>query len=720
MCEADARLLGKRPYDVQILGGIAMFEGYLAEMNTGEGKTLMATMPLYLSALTGQSTMLVTSNDYLAARDAEEMGAVYNFLGLTVSAGLENDADGDRPENDAKREVYSADIVYTTHGAVGFDYLFNNLVKSADDRFMRDFGFVIIDEADSVLLDAAQTPLVVSGAPRVQSNLYQMADFFVRTLVEDEDYILEDGMAWLTVEGAERAETYFGIDNFYSEEHFEINRHVILALRAHKTMELGKDYVISEKNELALLDGGSGRVMQGVKLRGGIHQALEVKEGLDASQDNRSMASVTFQNLFLMFPHMAGMSGTLADARDELRDIYKKEVVVIPPNRPMARKDLPDKFYRSNEEMLEAAIDRICSIHATGQPVLVVASTLVETEFLSKLLLAEKVPHSVLNANNAYWEAQMIKEAGQLGAVTVATSIAGRGTDIKLGEGVRELGGLAVIGVGRMANTRSERQARGRSGRQGDPGFSEFYVSLEDDTVYDHAGYDLDKYIEGKRRISKRRLKKIINNCQANMEESAAGARKSAVQYDEVLQRQRDIMYETRNRLLDGGSLTDETLISIFEYNIDRFINAPGHRSAQDVSRYILDHITYGLKDSIGEDLVHDGYKLEEYLCSLAQNRLAEQRESIGSQNAMYDFIRLSALSAIDEAWIEEVDYLQQIQYAVSGRATAQRNPVFEYQEEAYESFEKMKDTIYLNVMRNILLSEIFMDKKGQIRMVTP
>ena len=720
MCEADERLLGMRPYDVQILGGIAMFEGYLAEMNTGEGKTLMATMPLYLSALTGQSTMLVTSNDYLAARDAEEMGIVYNFLGLTVSAGLENDADGDRPENEAKREVYSADIVYTTHGAVGFDYLFNNLVKSADDRFMRDFGFVIIDEADSVLLDAAQTPLVVSGAPRVQSNLYQMADFFVRTLVEDEDYILEDGMAWLTVEGAERAETYFGIDNFYSEEHFEINRHVILALRAHKTMELGKDYVISEKNELALLDGGSGRVMQGVKLRGGIHQALEVKEGLDASQDNRSMASVTFQNLFLMFPHMAGMSGTLADARDELRDIYKKEVVVIPPNRPMARKDLPDKFYRSNEEMLEAAIDRICSIHATGQPVLVVASTLVETEFLSKLLLAEKVPHSVLNANNAYWEAQMIKEAGQLGAVTVATSIAGRGTDIKLGEGVRELGGLAVIGVGRMANTRSERQARGRSGRQGDPGFSEFYVSLEDDTVYDHAGYDLDKYIEGKRRISKRRLKKIINNCQANMEESAAGARKSAVQYDEVLQRQRDIMYETRNRLLDGGSLTDETLISIFEYNIDRFINAPGHRSAQDVSRYILDHITYGLKDSIGEDLVHDGYKLEEYLCSLAQNRLAEQRESIGSQNAMYDFIRLSALSAIDEAWIEEVDYLQQIQYAVSGRATAQRNPVFEYQEEAYESFEKMKDTIYLNVMRNILLSEIFMDKKGQIRMVTP
>ena len=528
ICEADYRILGKFPYDVQILGGIALHQGYLAEMNTGEGKTLTATMPLYLNALTGKSTILVTTNEYLVLRDAEEMGQVYSFMGLTVAAGVRARQD-EKISNDEKREIYNADIVYTTHSALGFDYLFNNLVTSAEDRFMREFYYVIIDEADFVLLDSAQTPLVISGAPRVQSNLYEMADFFVKTLEEDRDYEAEEKKVWLTDQGVRYAEQYFGIDNFYGREYFEINRHVTLALRAHVLFLKEKEYVVAENEEIRLLDSGSGRMMPGVKLRGGQHQALEVKEHLKVSQENRSVASVTYQNLFLLFPKMAGMSGTIADASDELRDVYGVDVLVVPPNCPVIRKDLPDRVFQDADSQFRAAIDAACAVHSTGQPVLLVVSTIAETELVSKLLTNQKIPHNVLNANNAFWEADIIKEAGQMNAVTVATAMAGRGTDIKLGEGVEELGGLAIIGVGRMNNIRQERQARGRAGRQGAPGNSRFYISLEDEIVADYGAPYIRKHMEKGRHFSKSRIHRLVCNAQKLCEESAVLSRRQAL-----------------------------------------------------------------------------------------------------------------------------------------------------------------------------------------------
>ncbi len=375
ICEADYRILGKFPYDVQILGGIALHQGYLAEMNTGEGKTLVATMPLYLNALTGKSTILVTTNEYLALRDSEEMGQVYHFMGLSVAAGVQAKAE-ERFTNEEKKEIYAADIVYTTHSVLGFDYLLNNLVTTAEDRFMRELYYVIIDEADSVLLDSAQTPLVISGTPRVQSNLYEMADFFVTTLVEGRDYEKEEKKVWLTDEGVKYAESFFGIDNFYGREFFEINRHVILALRAHVLFEIEKEYMISKDGELQLLDGGSGRMMPGVKLRGGQHQALEVKEKLEVSRENRSVASITYQNLFLLFPKMAGMSGTISDASEELLNVYGVEVIVIPPNCPVRRRDMQDIYFKNVEEQFSAALKSAVAIHNTGRPVLIVATTI--------------------------------------------------------------------------------------------------------------------------------------------------------------------------------------------------------------------------------------------------------------------------------------------------------------------------------------------------------
>ncbi len=422
ICEADYRILGKYPYDVQILGGIALHQAYLAEMGTGEGKTLVATMPLYLNALTGKSTILVTTNEYLAIRDAQEMGQVYRFMGLSVAVGVKAKAE-ERFTNEEKKKIYASDIVYTTHGIFGFDYLLNNLVTNAKDRFLRELYYVIIDEADSVLLDSAQTPLVISGAPRVQSNLYEIADFFVSTLIEGRDYETEDKKVWLTKEGIRYAENFFRIDNFYGKEYFEINRHVILALRAHVLFEIEKEYMISKDGEIQLLDGGSGRMMPGVKLRGGQHQALEVKEKLNISKENRSVASITYQNLFLLFEKMSGMSGTISDAADELLEVYGAPVVVIPPNCPVRRRDLKDFYFVDVEKQFTMAIATAEAAHDIGQPVLIVVTTIAETELVSKLLMEKNIPHSVLNANNAFWEADIIKEAGRKDAVTVATAM---------------------------------------------------------------------------------------------------------------------------------------------------------------------------------------------------------------------------------------------------------------------------------------------------------
>lgn len=711
-CEADYRVLGMFPYDVQILGGIALHLCYLAEMNTGEGKTLTATMPLYLNGLTGKSSILVTANEYLAIRDAEEMGQVYEFLGLSVKAGVTRDTN-EHLNNDQKKEIYAADIVYTTHGSLGFDYLLNNLVHSKEDRFMRELYYVIIDEADSVLLDSASMPLVISGSPRVQSNLYGITDFFVTTLVEDEHYIVEDNKVWLTDKGIEYAQRYFRIENLYSKENFDVLRHVVLALRAHYLMDKDVDYVVTDSGEIVLLDKSTGRKMNGMKLRGGSHQAIEEKERLKLSQEQRSVASITYQNLFNLFPKMSGMSGTIADGKDELLEVYHKQVVIIPPNKPMARKDLPDKYFKTSEEQFDAVIKETVKRHNTGQPVLLIASLISDTEMLSKLLVQENIEHSVLNANNAFWEAEIIKEAGQKNVVTVATSMAGRGTDIRLGSGVKELGGLCVLGIGRMNNTRDERQARGRAGRQGEPGVSIFYTSLEDD-VCEILGDDfLEKYIEKDKHISKRRIKKLINKSQKIKSESSVFQRKNAVDYDSVMQRQRTIMYKTRNDLLDGKSLDENYLLSICEDNIKNFVKSNKKLDSYAVHRYVLDNLSYRL-----QEMDESTKNQKEYLIQYSKMAFNNKKKSIGDRFSEY--CRLCTLRALDDGWVEEVDYLQQLQAAISGRSSAQRNLLFEYQREARISFEDMEKSIKKAMIRNILLGEVSFGKDNEMIILYP
>lgn len=711
-CEADYRVLGMFPFDVQILGGIALHLCYLAEMNTGEGKTLTATMPLYLNGLTGKSSILVTANEYLAIRDAEEMGKVYEFLGLSVKAGVTRDTN-EHLNNDQKKEIYAADIVYTTHGSLGFDYLLNNLVHSKEDRFMRELYYVIIDEADSVLLDSASMPLVISGSPRVQSNLYGITDFFVTTLVEDEHYIVEDNKVWLTDKGIEYAQRYFRIENLYSKENFDVLRHVVLALRAHYLMDKDVDYVVTDSGEIVLLDKSTGRKMKGMKLRGGSHQAIEEKERLKLSQEQRSVASITYQNLFNLFPKMSGMSGTIADGKDELLEVYHKQVVVIPPNKPMVRKDLPDKYFKTSEEQFDAVIKETVKRHNTGQPVLLIASLISDTEMLSKLLVQENIEHSVLNANNAFWEAEIIKEAGQKNVVTVATSMAGRGTDIRLGSGVKELGGLCVLGIGRMNNTRDERQARGRAGRQGEPGVSIFYTSLEDD-VCEILGDDfLEKYIEKDKHISKRRIKKLINKSQKIKSESSVFQRKNAVDYDSVMQRQRTIMYKTRNDLLDGKSLDENYLLSICEDNIKDFVKSNKKLDSYAVHRYVLDNLSYRL-----QEMDESTKNQKDYLIQYSKMAFNNKKKSLGDRFSEY--CRLCTLRALDDGWVEEVDYLQQLQAAISGRSSAQRNLLFEYQREARISFEDMEKSIKKAMIRNILLGEVSFGKDNEMIILYP
>ena len=711
-CEADYRVLGMFPYDVQILGGIALHLCYLCEMNTGEGKTLTATMPLYLNGLTGKSSILVTANEYLAIRDAEEMGQVYKFLGLSVEAGVKRDTN-EKLDNDSKKDVYAADIVYTTHGSLGFDYLLNNLVQSKEDRFMRDFYYVIIDEADSVLLDSASMPLVISGSPRVQSNLYGITDFFVTTLVEDVHYEIEDKKVWLTKEGVEYVQRYFRIENLYGEENYDILRHVVLALRAHFLLEKDTDYVVTDKGEVVLLDKSTGRKMTGMKLRGGSHQAIEEKEHVELSDEQRSVASITYQNLFNLFPKMSGMSGTIKDGKEELLEVYHKQVVVIPPNKPLARIDLPDQYFKTSEEQFDAVIKETVKRHKTGQPVLLIASLISDTEMLSKLLVQENIEHSVLNANNAFWEAEIIKEAGQKNVVTVATSMAGRGTDIRLGPGVKELGGLCVLGVGRMNNTRDERQARGRAGRQGEPGISMFYVSLEDD-VCEILGEDfLDKYIEKDKYISKRRIKKLVNKSQKIKEESSVFQRKNSVDYDSVMQRQKTIMYKIRNDLLDGMSLDENVLKQIYVNNINEF--AKDHKKMDDKTmyRYILDNLSYRLKE-----LSVSSTNKKDYLKQYADMAFKDKKQVLG--NRFSEYCRLCTLKALDDGWIEEVDYLQQLQAAISGRSTAQRNLLYEYQREARLSFRDMEKSIKKAMIRNILLGEVSFGKDNEMIILYP
>lgn len=640
-------------------------------------------------------------------------------------------------------ELFASFSLWETFG-LGFDFLFDNLVKKKEDRFLCDFHYVIIDEADSVLLDSAIMPLVISGVPRVQSNLYDVCDFFVTTLVEDIDYIEEDKAVWLTPKGVKFAESFFGISNFYGKENFEINRHVTLSLRAHKLLKNKKDYVVTDKKEVELFDGATGRLMHGVKLRGGQHQAIEAKEKVEISQEYRTVASVTFQNLFMMFDKMAGMSGTLMDAKDELFETYGKQVVKIPTNRPLKRVDRKDRYFKNGHDQFWTAVDDVIRLHETGQPVLVVLNSVTDTDLFSRLLIEKNIPHNVLNASNAFWEAQIIAGAGQLNAVTVATTMAGRGTDIKLGDGVKELGGLAVIGIGRMNNSRSERQARGRAGRQGDPGFSQYYVSLEDDIVGAEDDDKLQRYIDGKKRIGKRKIKRIVNQCQKLSVESEEMNRKKSLQYDQVLQRQRDLIYATRKKLLDGASVEQEKIVEIAKENISDFVNhfdciqsnkkhgrRRGRKKDSDkntntqqytsmLNRYILDNISYKLDAGLTLSDMQSAATVSDYLMLRVYQGLSRQRERIGDEEAYEQFVREATLKAVDDGWVELIDYLEQLKYAVAGRASAQRNVMFEYQNEAFESFLDTEKAVKCNIIRNILLSDVKIGKDGRLQVIYP
>ncbi len=718
MIEADDRVLKKRPYDVQVLAGIALHQGYMTEMNTGEGKTLAATMPLYLNALSGKPCILVTTNSYLAARDGQEMGEVYQFMGLTCSYP---DADEKKKMADDERKAfYRADIIYTTNSGLGFDYLFHNLVKKKEDRFLCDLNYCIIDEADAVLLDSAVMPLVISGVPRVQSNLYRVCDFFVTSLTEDIDYIEEDGAVWLTPKGVQYAENFFGIQNFYGKENFEINRHVTLALRAHMTLKNNKDYVVTDHGKVELFDGATGRLMHGVKLRGGQHQAIEAKEKIEISQEYRTVASVTFQNLFMMFDKMAGMSGTIMDAKDEMFDVYQKKVIKIPSNRPVQRVDRRDLYYVNAKQQFWAAADDLIKIHETGQPVLVVLNSVSDTDLFSRIMIEKNIPHNVLNASNAFWEAQIIAGAGQKGAVTIATTMAGRGTDIKLGKGVKELGGLAVLGIGRMDNVRSERQARGRSGRQGDPGFSQFYVSLEDDIVGAEDDEKIQRYIDEERHISKHKIKRIINQSQKLKVEMDEMGRKKSVQYDEVLQRQRDLIYKTRAQLLEGARVKENLLLDIARENIVDYLHHQDTMDLAEINRYILDNVSYALDDGLKGVSLSDKKALEVYLMKRVYEGIAKQKASICHPDAYEQFLREAILNAVDEGWVELIDYLEQLKYAVAGRASAQRNIMFEYQNEAFESYLDTVKVVKRNIIRNVLLSDATVLKDARLKIVYP
>ena len=432
------------------------------------------------------------------------------------------------------------------------------------------------------------------------------------------------------------------------------------------------------------------------------------------------MASLTYQHLFMMFPKMAGMSGTLADASEELMDIYKKEVLVIPPNRPMKRADLPDLYFRNAESQFQAAVETALEVYRIGRPVLIVVTTIAETELVSRLLMEENVPHSVLNATSAFWEAEMIREAGQMNALTISTSMAGRGTDIRLGDGVKKIGGLAVIGIGRMVNVRQERQARGRAGRQGDPGTSQFFVSLEDDIIARNKALKFEKYIEGRKRISRRKLKRTIDKVQALGEEFAVMGRRRSVAYDDVMHWQREIMYDTRNQLLDGRSLPMSTVMKIAKDNIHSFLKSQRTMDSHTINRYILDNISYMLDEKSEINSLKDPAAVESYLLQKVADGLEEQEEKLGGRENMSAFVRAAVLSALDNAWVEQVDYLQQLQAAVSGRSMAQRNPVFEYQKEALKSFREMERTAKKDMIRNILLSDVFTDEEGELHIIFP
>ncbi|MBS9399210.1 accessory Sec system translocase SecA2 [Pediococcus acidilactici] len=725
--EADYRILGLKPFENQVLGGVILHYGMVAQMNTGEGKTLTATMPMYLNGLTGPGNFLVTVNGYLANRDAEEIGKVYHWMGLTSAAGVSPDE-----EELDMQAIYNNDIVYTTNSALGFDYLTDNLVENATDKKLNDLNFALVDEVDSVLLDAAQTPLVISGSPRVQSNLFNSTDRIVKSLQKDKDYEFSEDLTsvWFTKEGIKHLEEYLGITNLVSKRWSDLYRHLVLALQANYTIKRNQDYVVVD-DEVLLLDSENGRALTGMKRESGIHQAMEAKEEVPLTEQTRAMASITLQNFFKMFKKLSGMTGTAVTSAREFMDVYNLPVLKVPTHKPNIRIDRPDIVYATMDEKIEATVKLVKKAYEVQRPVLLKTGSLSLSRLYSRVLLKNGIVHNVLNAQSESKEAMIVADAGQAGAITVATSMAGRGTDIKLGPGVKEKGGLLVIGTERMNSRRVDDQLRGRAGRQGDPGESIFLVSLEDKVVIENAPDWVDKYRmrlaqalkEGKRKYGEplrgRRAKNIVERAQQAADTKAESARKSSVKMDDILRIQREMIYDFRDYVMANGDLGEITQ-RIWDDFFKLYSSGKGI-TRDKLSDFIINNLDYNYSDEqFDSKILEDPEQVEQYVLKVAKQKWEDQKLILNNEFKQNYLKRLSILKALDVAWIEQVDNLSQLKTVVSSRSTGQHNPIFEYEKEAMNSFRQMRKAFWQNTIKYMLLSDLIVGKNESIRVEFP
>ena len=711
--EAAKRVLGLFPYKVQVMGGIVLHHGDVPEMRTGEGKTLTATMPVYLNALSGKGVHVVTVNEYLTERDATEMGELYSWLGLSVGINLAAKSPAE------KKEAYLCDITYSTNSEIGFDYLRDNMVVRAENMVQRPLNYALVDEVDSILIDEARTPLIVSGQTASDtSQLYHMADAYVKTLTED-DYIIDvpSKTIGLSDSGIDKAESYFNLENLYDIENVALTHFIDNALRANYIMILDIDYVVSEDQEILIVDQFTGRTMEGRRYSDGLHQAIEAKEGVPVQEETKTSASITYQNLFRMYKKLSGMTGTGKTEEEEFREIYNIRVIPIPTNRPIARIDHPDLLYPSLKSKFKAVVEDVKSRHEKGQPVLVGTVAVETSDYLSQLLVQAGVPHEVLNAKNHYKEAQIIMNAGQRGAVTIATNMAGRGTDIKLGEGVRELGGLCVIGTERHESRRIDNQLRGRSGRQGDPGESQFYLSLEDELMRRFgserikAVLDRFKLSEEESVIRSNMFTRQVEAAQKRVEGNNYDTRKQVLQYDDVMREQREIIYAERYDVITAKRDLAPEIMAMIKRTIKRIVEGASHSSKEERLEAILNFAKYNLvpEDTISASDIEGKSDKEviDYLYARAEEIYASQVAKLRDEESVQEFQKVLILRVVDSKWTDHIDALDQLRNAVGLRGYAQNNPVVEYQSESFRMFNDMIGSIEFDVTRLMMKAQI-------------
>lgn len=716
--EGAKRVLGLFPYKVQVMGGIVLHHGDVPEMRTGEGKTLTATMPVYLNALSGKGVHVVTVNEYLSERDATEMGELYSWLGLSVGINLAAKSPME------KKEAYECDITYSTNSEIGFDYLRDNMVVRAENMVQRPLNYALVDEVDSILIDEARTPLIVSGANAVEtSQLYHMADHYVKSLDKD-DYIIDvqSKTIGLSDSGIDKAESYFKLENLYDIENVALTHFIDNALRANYIMLLDIDYVVSEEQEILIVDQFTGRTMEGRRYSDGLHQAIEAKEGVPIQDETKTSASITYQNLFRMYKKLSGMTGTGKTEEEEFREIYNIRVIPIPTNRPVQRIDHSDLLYASIEAKFKAVVEDVKARYQKGQPVLVGTVAVETSDYISKKLVAAGVPHEVLNAKNHYKEAQIIMNAGQRGAVTIATNMAGRGTDIKLGEGVRELGGLCVIGTERHESRRIDNQLRGRSGRQGDPGESQFYLSLEDDLMKRFGSERLKGIFErlnmSEEAIESRMLTRQVEAAQKRVEGNNYDTRKQVLQYDDVMREQREIIYAQRYDVITADRDLAPEIQSMIKRTIERVVDGHARAKQDEKLEAILNFAKYNLlpEDSITmEDLSGLSDKaIKEELFQRALQVYDSQVSKLRDEEAVKEFQKVLILRVVDNKWTDHIDALDQLRNAVGLRGYAQNNPVVEYQAEGFRMFNDMIGSIEFDVTRLMMKAQIHEQERPQ------